>query len=143
MNKTRSIKLKEINNKWMLIDASKLRLGKLATITSKLLMGKEKVARADNLFTGDRVLVINASKVELNDTTKAKKTYSRHSGFPGGLKTKTITELLEKRPEYVIRQAVWGMLPKNRMGRRMLRNLKVVAGDKHELEAQQPEIVKI
>lgn len=143
MNKTRSIKAKEIKNDWMLVDAKNVRLGKVATVVSKLLMGKDKVYKTDNMFSGDRVVVINASLVDLNDTTRNKKTYSWHSNYPGGFKTKTILELLAKRPDYVIRQAVWGMLPKNRMGRRMLKNLRVFAAKEHDLEAQQPTVIKI
>jgi large subunit ribosomal protein L13 len=143
MNKTRSIKEKELKNEWMLVDAKNVRLGKLATIVSKLLMGKDKVYKADNLFCGDRVIVINASLMDFNDTTRNKKMYYRHSNYPGGFKVRTLEQMMEKKPDYVVRQAVWGMLPKNKMGRRMLRNLKVFADAKHDLEAQQPIAVKI
>lgn len=142
-NTTRAIKEKEVINKWVLIDAKGVRFGKLTVKIAKLLMGKDKVGQADHLFIGDRVCIINASKVDLNKTTESKKTYSWHSDYPGGLTTKPITELLASRPDFVIRKAVWGMLPKNKMGRRMLKNLRVFANDQHDLDAQKPEIVKI
>lgn len=143
MNKTRSIKESELKNDWMLVDANKVRLGKLATIVSKILMGKDKVYKADNLFCGDRVVVVNASLMDFNDTTRNKKMYYRHSNYPGGFKERTLEQMMQKRPDYVVRQAVWGMLPKNKMGRRMLRNLRVFADAKHDLVAQQPIAVKI
>lgn len=143
MNKTRSIKEKEIQNKWLIIDAKGVRLGKLSTIVASLLMGKKKVNNTTNLFCGDRVAIINAKLVDLNKTTESKKTYSWHSGYPGGINTKTIKELLERRPDYVFKRAVRGMLPKNRMGRKMLSNLRVFADSNHDLEAQKPEYVKI
>lgn len=143
MNKTRSIKESELKNEWMLVDAKNVRLGKLASVVSGILMGKNKVFKADNLFCGDRVVVINASFMDFNDTTRNKKMYYRHSNYPGGFNVRTLEQMMEKRPDYVVRQAVWGMLPKNKMGRRMLRNLRVFADAKHDLDAQQPIAVKI
>jgi large subunit ribosomal protein L13 len=116
--KTRSIKESEINKKWLLIDAKDVRLGKLATKCASLLMGKHKVANADYLDAGDNLVVINAGKVELHRRKESKKLYYTHSNYPGGLKVKTFAELKEKNPAYIIKEAVWGMLPKNHMEKR-------------------------
>ena len=142
-NTTRAIKEKELVNKWVVIDAKGVRFGKLTVKIATLLMGKDKVEQADHLFIGDRVCVINAGKVDLNKTTESKKTYSWHSDFPGGLTTKPITELLASRPDYVIRKAVWGMLPKNSLGRQMLTKLKVYPGKEHPHQAQQPKAIEL
>jgi len=142
-NKTRAIKEKEIVKKWVVIDANGVRLGKLANKVVHILMGKHKVIHVDNLDTGDNVIIINAGKIELNQTAIDKKQYFWHTGFPGGIKSKSIVELLAKKPEYVMREAVWGMLPKNRMGRKMLRNMRVFAGPEHNMSAQQPEVITV
>jgi large subunit ribosomal protein L13 len=142
-NKTRAIKEKEIVKKWVVIDAAGVRLGKLANKVVHILMGKHKVIHVDNLDTGDNVIIINAGKIELNQTAIDKKQYFWHTGFPGGIKSKSIVELLAKKPEYVMREAVWGMLPKNRMGRKMLRNMRVFAGPEHNMSAQQPEVITV
>ena len=140
---TRGIKLKEIQKNWIVIDADNVRLGKLATKVASLLMGKQKVTRTSYLDGGDNVIVINATKISINQTSIDKKVYYWHSGFPGGLKSKSIVDLLAKKPEYVMKQAVWGMLPKNRMGRKMLRHMHVYAGAEHGMQAQNPTPVVI
>lgn len=140
---TRSIKFSEIDKKWILIDAAGVRLGQLATKCSSLLMGKHKVTKVDYLDAGDNVIVINASKVELHPRKETKKKYYTHSNYPGGLKIKTFAELKESKPEYIIREAVWGMLPKNHMGKKLLSNIFIFAGPEHNMEAQQPTQISI
>lgn len=142
-NKTRSIKGAEIVKKWMIIDATGVRLGKLANKVATLLMGKHKVTHVNYLDCGDNVIIINASKVEINQTAIDQKRYYWHTGFPGGIKSRSIVDLLEKKPEYVMKEAVWGMLPKNRMGRKMLSNMRVFAGSEHNMTAQQPEVITV
>jgi large subunit ribosomal protein L13 len=135
---TRSIKAKEIQKNWIVIDATNVRLGKLATKVASLLMGKHKVTHVEYLDGGENVIVINATKISINQTSIDKKVYYWHSGYPGGLKSKSIVDLLEKKPEYVMKEAVWGMLPKNRMGRKMLSHMHVFAGAEHGMQAQTP-----
>ena len=143
VTKTRSIKQSEIDKKWLVIDASNIRLGQLATKCASLLMGKHKVTKVDYLDSGDNVIVVNAGKVELHRRKETKKLYYRHSNYPSGLKVKTFLELKEKNPAYIIKEAVWGMLPKNRMGRKILGNLYIFAGAEHDKQAQQPTTVTI
>ena len=141
--KTRSIKFKEIDKKWILIDATDVRLGQLATKCASLLIGKHKVMNADYLDAGDNIVVINASKVELHPRKVMMKKYYTHSNFPGGLKVRTFDELREKNPQYIIKEAVWGMLPKNHMGKKLLKNIFIFAGPEHNMEAQQPTLISI
>lgn len=140
---TRSIKESEIINNWVVIDANNVRLGKLATTVASLLMGKKKVTKTDNLESGDNVIILNAGKVSINQTAADKKQYYWHSGFPGGIKSKSIVELLATRPQYVIREAVWGMLPKNRMGRKMLKHMHVFSTPEHNMQAQNPTPITV
>ena len=141
--KTRSIKKEEIIKKWLLIDATDVRLGQLATKCASLLMGKHKVTKVDYLDSGDNVVVINAGKIELHRRKETKKVYYTHSNFPDGLKVKPYLEVRANNPAYIIKQAVWGMLPKNRMGKKILENLYVFPGVEHDKQAQQPTKVII
>jgi len=134
--KTYSTKASDLKPAWHVIDASGRTLGRLASEVATLLMGKHKPIYAPHLNTGDFVVVLNASKVRVTGRKAEQKTYYRHSGYPGGLKSVTYTKLMETHPTRVIEHAVKGMLPHNRLGRDMLRRLKVYAGDVHPHEAQ-------
>lgn len=128
----------DIQRKWHLIDAKDKVLGRLATRIAMLLMGKRKPNYTPHLDQGDFVVVINAEKVKLTGKKLQGKIYYSHSGYPGGLKEKTAEELLKKHPERVIELAVKRMLPKNKLGRKMLKRLKVYAGERHPHQAQNP-----
>ena len=132
-------KPEEISRDWLVVDASQYVLGRLASETARLLRGKHKPEFTPHLDTGDFVVVVNAEKVQITGRKEEQKKYFRHSGRPGSLKVETLRERLEKNPERVIRSAVWGMLPKNRLGRQLLRTLKVYSGPEHPHQAQQPK----
>lgn len=136
---TRFIKTEDADRKWHVIDANDLVLGRLATKVATVIRGKHKPIFTPNMDTGDFVIVINADKVKLTGKREGKKTYFSHSMYPGGVKIKTFAELKEKNPEFIIRNAVKGMLPKNRLGRKLIKKLKVYAGNEHPHSAQKPE----
>ena len=129
----------EIEKKWWLIDAEGKILGRLATEVAVLLRGKRNPKFAYFIDCGDFVVVVNAEKVNVTGKKLEQKKYYSHSGYPGGLKVKTLKELLEKKPEEVIRKAVWGMIPKNKLGRAVYKKLKVYRGSHHPHEAQKPQ----
>jgi large subunit ribosomal protein L13 len=129
----------EIRREWVVMDASDKVLGRLATEVARLLRGKHKPDFTPFLDTGDFVVVVNAEQVRLTGNKLDNKKYYRHSGRPGSLKVETAKERIEKYPERVIQAAVWGMLPKNRLGRKLLRKLKVYSGPDHPHQAQQPK----
>lgn len=126
---TNSLSAKNIQRKWHLVDARDKILGRLATEIATLLMGKNKPNFVPYLDTGDFVVVTNASKVKLSGKKNQTKTYVRHSGYPGGLKTETFDKLIIRRSEYIIEHAVKGMLPANKLGKKMIKKLKVFAGE--------------
>jgi large subunit ribosomal protein L13 len=128
---------------WVLVDASGQTLGRLATQIAETLRGKRKPQYTPHIDTGDFVVVINAEKIAVTGNKLADKKYYRHSGYPGGLKVRTLGEQLERRPEEVIRKAVKGMLPRNRLGRKQLTKLKVYAGPEHPHIAQKPQPMEI
>ena len=130
-------------NKWWVVDANGAVLGRLASRIAATLRGKHNPLYTPHADLGDSVVVINAEKIVLTGRKLDQKNYYRHSGYIGGLKTITAGKLLEKRPEDVIRFAVKGMLPKNSLGRKLFKKLKVYAGDQHPHEAQQPEMMHI
>lgn len=132
----------EIERKWFVIDAEKKILGRLATKVANLLMGKGKPSFTPHLDVGDYVIVINANKVVLSGKKENTKTYYRYSGYPGGLKSVVFSKYLKEKPEELFTKAVWGMLPKNKLGRKMLSKLFVYRGDKHPHQAQKPELLK-
>jgi large subunit ribosomal protein L13 len=134
--KTYSVKAAEIKRERHVVDASDKVLGRLAADVARLLMGKHKPTFSRHLDTGDFVVVINAGKVRISGNKAKQKLYYRHSGYPGGLKSISLGEMLKTRPERVIEYAVKGMLPKNRLGNSMLKKLKVYAGDSHPHLAQ-------
>ena len=129
----------EIEKKWWLINAEGKILGRLATEVAVLLRGKKKPEYVNFLDSGDFVIIINAEKVKTTGKKLEQKKYYSHSGYPGGLKEKTLKEILEKKPEEVIKKAVWGMIPKNKLGRAVYKKLKVYRGPHHPHEAQKPQ----
>ena len=135
---TYSPKPGEINRAWHVIDATDVVLGRLAVQAATLLRGKHKPTYAPHMDTGDFVVIINAEKISVTGNKRAAKLYHRHSGYPGGLRTRTLDQMLELRPEEVIRKAVKGMMPRNRLARKQLTKLKVYAGAEHPHAAQQP-----
>jgi large subunit ribosomal protein L13 len=139
---TYSAKSSDNQNKWWVVDADGAVLGRLASEVAARLRGKYNPMFTPHVDTGDSVVVINAGKIKLTGRKMDLKNYYHHSGYIGGLKTITARKLLEKRPEDVISHAVRGMLPKNRLGRQLIKKLKVYAGGEHPHEAQQPEILK-
>ncbi len=136
--RTYSPKGNDITRQWHVIDASDVVLGRLASQVAVLLRGKHKPIFAPHVDTGDFVIVINADKVALSGNKLEQKRAYRHSGYPGGLRSISYGELMEKRPERIVEKAVRGMLPKNSLGRKTLRKLKVYAGPDHPHSAQQP-----
>ena len=137
--KTYSAKPDDIQKKWVLVDAEGQTLGRLASEVAKVLRGKNKPNFTPHMDTGDNVIVINAEKIHLTGKKMTDKEYFSHTGYPGGEKFTTPAELLEKKPAEVVTKAVKGMLPKNSLGRQLMRNLRVVVGPSHNHIAQKPE----
>ena len=137
--KTPFAKKGEIERKWYVVDAKDAVLGRLATKIATYLRGKNKPVFTPNVDTGDFIVVINADKIRLTGRKLDNKVYYHHTGYIGGIKAQTAKSMMEKTPEKIIEKAVWGMLPKNTLGRSMLRKLKVYAGPEHPHEAQLPE----
>ena len=131
------------NRRWVLIDASDRPLGRIATRAASLLRGKHRPEFTPNQDTGDFVVVINAAKVKLTGAKASDKVYYRHTEYPGGIRTTTAGKLREARPERLVETAIRGMLPKNRLGRRLITKLKVYGGAEHPHAAQRPEPVKV
>jgi large subunit ribosomal protein L13 len=129
----------EVERKWHLIDAEGQTLGRLATEIARLLRGKNKPQYTPHIDTGDFVVVVNAEKVVVTGRKAEQKVYRRHSGYPGGLKTTTYEQMLERRPTEILRRAVKGMMPKTRLARQQLRKLKIYAGPEHPHAAQNPQ----
>lgn len=140
---TKFIKSSDAEKKWFLVDAQDKVLGRLATKIARIIRGKNKAIFTPNSDTGDFVVVINAEKVKFTGKRQTLKTYSHHSGYPGGLKTKSVQEMMSKKPEFVVHNAVQGMLPKTRLGRQLIKKLKVYAGNVHPHEAQKPETINL
>lgn len=143
MMKTFSAKPDPGARKWILVDARDKVLGRLASRIAMRLRGKHLPTFTPHVDTGDFVVVINAEKVRVTGKKLQQKMYYRHTGYMGGLKERNLKKMLQEKPEEVIRLAVKGMLPKNKLGRRMLKKLKIYAGEKHPHEAQQPEVVDL
>jgi large subunit ribosomal protein L13 len=129
----------DIKQAWWLVDAEGKILGRLATQVAVLLRGKHKPQFAPFVDTGDFVVVVNAEKIVVTGKKAEAKAYYSHSGYPGGLKTEILADLLAKKPEEVIKRAVWGMIPKNKLGRAVYKKLKVYRGPTHPHEAQNPQ----
>ena len=136
--KTYAVKASEIERHWWVVDATDQTLGRLATRIATLLEGKHKPTYSPHLDTGDHVVVLNAARVKVTGDKLIQKRYYRHSNYPGGLKEESLGTLLERKPELVIERAVKGMLPRNRLGRAMIKKMKVYPGAEHPHQAQQP-----
>ncbi len=141
--KTRFTRKEDADRKWYLVDAKDLILGRMAAEIAVYLRGKHKPKFTPNSDTGDFVVVVNADKIRVTGKKMRQKIYYRHTGFVGNLKEATLQERLERNPESVIKDAVWGMLPKNRLGRELIKKLKVYRGDEHPHRAQNPEQLKL
>lgn len=141
--KTYSPTPKDIQHEWFVVDAKDKTLGRLATEVARILRGKHKPIYAPHMDTGDYVIIINCEKIRVTGDKLDSKMYYRHSGYPGGLKSDTLRQQLDRYPERVLHAAVRGMLPKNKLGRRMIKKLKIYAGDKHPHQAQQPKVLDI
>jgi len=136
---TRFIKAEDADRKWYVVDATDQVLGRMAAQVARVIRGKNKAVFTPNMDTGDFVIIINADKVKMTGKRELQKTYFSHSGYPGGVKIRSYAEMMAKNPEAVIQKAVRGMLPKNRLGRQLVKKLKVYTGDKHPHAAQRPE----
>jgi large subunit ribosomal protein L13 len=141
--RTYSPKASEITREWWVIDAEGMVLGRLATEVARVLRGKHKPMFAPHMDCGDHVIVVNAEKVVLTSDKADKKQIWRHSGFPGGIRSTTYREALDRKPAEAVRRTIKGMLPKNRLGAQMLTKLKVYAGPEHPHQAQQPKTLEI
>lgn len=139
--KTKSINKANADKQWVVVDAQDQTLGRLASRIAMVLRGKHKPLYTPHADCGDNVIVINAGKVKLSGLKWAQKDYIRHTGFPGGQRSLTAEEVMEKDPTRLVEYAVKGMLPKNRLGREILRNLHVFAGAEHNHEAQKPKVL--
>ena len=143
MQKTYYPKPGEVERKWYVLDAEGQNLGRVASTVAHVLMGKDKPEYTPGVDLGDFVIVINAEKVAVTGNKLDEKIYYRHSGYPGGLKQITLREQLSRFPDRVINSAVWGMLPKNRYGRKLIGKLKVYRGTKHPHGAQKPQALAV
>ena len=141
--KTYTPKESEIERKWFVVDAEDVILGRLSTQIASILRGKHKPQFTPNLDAGDFVIVVNAEKVRVSGAKDQQKTYYRHSRYPGGIRSMTFNEMIERHPERVIQTAVRGMVPKNALGKRMLRKLRVYTGPDHPHSGQQPVTLEI
>ncbi len=139
MNKTYTLKAQDIKKEWLIIDAEGLRVGRLASEVAHILRGKHKPTFTPHMDCGDNVIIVNADKVDFTGNKWNDKVYYRHTNHPGGLKKETAKEALQKHPERILERAIKGMLPKNKLGRQMYRNVYIYAGSVHPHEAQQPQ----
>ncbi len=139
MKKTYSAKKSDITRNWHIVDADDAVLGRMASKVAHILKGKHKPIYTPSIDTGDHVVIINAEKVKLTGKKLENKIYWRHSGYTGGIKSKTAADIMEKSPEKVIHHAIAGMLPKNTIGRKMIKKLKIYVGPDHPHKAQQPK----
>ncbi|MBN2403751.1 MAG: 50S ribosomal protein L13 [Spirochaetes bacterium] len=143
LQKTYSMKASEIEKKWFLIDAEGKILGRVATKIANILRGKNKPSYTPHLDMGDNIVVINAEKIVLSGTKEEDKKYYSHSHYPGGIKFTNIKKIRAEKPEYILEHAVKGMLPKNKLGKRLFLNVKIYKGEKHPHEAQKPEKLEV
>jgi large subunit ribosomal protein L13 len=143
MARTYSAKEADIKRKWYIVDAEGKTLGRLATQIAIVLRGKHKPIFTPHVDTGDHVIVVNAEKIHLTGDKVRQKTYYRHSGYPGGLKSETVKDLLARKPSVIVERAIKGMLPKTSLGKQMARKLNVYAGPTHPHKAQQPEALAL
>ena len=141
--KTKSANRATVNKQWLLVDADGQTLGRLASKVARLLRGKHKPDFTPHVDCGDNVVVINAGKIQLSGNKLNDKVYLRYTGFPGGQRSASAKELMEKKPAVVVEHAIKGMLPKNRLGAEIFRNLKVYEGTAHQQEAQKPTAINL
>jgi len=141
--KTYIAKPEEVQRKWLLIDAEGLVLGRLATRVATILKGKHKPTYSPHMDVGDHVIIINAEKVHVTGKKAQIKRYFRHTGYPGGLRFESYEDLLTRSPGRILEKAIWGMLPHNRLGRKMYKKLNVYAGEAHPHQAQKPETIEV
>ncbi|MBI3983966.1 50S ribosomal protein L13 [Candidatus Microgenomates bacterium] len=141
--KTYSAKPSEVTRQWFVIDAESVPVGRLATLAATYLMGKHKPMYTAHIDCGDAIIVINAEKLKLTGNKLAQKVYYRHSGRPGSLKETTAAEMLIKNPTEIVRQAVYGMLPRNKLQAVRMNRLKIYVGNEHDQTAQQPQLLEI
>jgi large subunit ribosomal protein L13 len=141
--RTFTAKKEEIERDWFVVDAEGQTLGRLASRIAPILKGKHKPTYTPHLDCGDFVIIVNAEKVQVTGRKMDQKIYYRHSGYPGGIKSISLRDQLARYPERVLQAAVRGMLPKNKLGRRMIKKLKVYAGDEHPHQAQQPKPLEL
>ncbi len=140
---TRFINTENADRKWYIVDAKDQVLGRLASKVAMIIRGKNKPTFSPNADTGDFVVIVNAEKVKMTGKRELLKTYAHHSGYPGGLKVQSFEELMAKKPEFVLENAVKGMLPKNRLGKKLIKKLKVYSGESHPHSAQKPETISL
>jgi large subunit ribosomal protein L13 len=141
--KTVSMRAEDVRRAWFVVDAEDKTLGRLATELARRLRGKHKPEYTPHVDTGDYIVVINAEKVRVTGSKTTDKMYYRHSGYPGGIKSRSFEQLRDSYPERIIETAVKGMLPRNPLGRAMLKKLKIYAGNEHPHSAQQPELLEL
>ena len=141
--KTKSVNKESADKKWLVIDVENQILGRAASEVAKLLRGKHKATFTPHADTGDYVIILNAEKIRLTGTKATTKTYIRHTGYPGGQRSLTVEEVLDKKPNKVFEAAVKGMLPKSKLGRAVFKNMHVYAGSEHDHEAQKPTKVEL
>ena len=140
---TRFIKTEDADRKWYIVDANDMVLGRLATKVARMIRGKNKPVFTPNTDTGDFVIIVNADKVRVTGKRELKKSYFTHSGYPGGGKSRAYSDIMQKNPAFVIQNAVKGMLPKNKLGRQLIKKLKVYTGENHPHAAQKPEAITL
>lgn len=141
--KTYSTKPQDVRREWFVVDATDKVLGRLATEVAIRLKGKHKPQYAPHIDTGDHIVVVNADKIRVTGSKLDNKVYHRHTGYPGGIRSVVLKDLLQSKPERVIENAVRGMLPKNPLGRAMFRKLHVYAGTEHKHQSQQPKVLEV
>ena len=141
--KTFMAKKEEVKRDWYVIDATGKPLGRLASKVAMILKGKHKPTYTPHVDTGDYVIIVNADKVILTGKKMDNKVYYHHSGYPGGIKAESFKSLMSRSPEKVVYKAVWGMLPHNALGRRMIKKLKIYKGSEHPHEAQKPQVLSL
>lgn len=136
-------KLNEINQKWLVVDADGQVLGRFASEVASILRGKNKPIFTPHMDVGDNVIIINAGKIRVTGKKAKTKKYYRHTGYPGGLRSDSYSDLIKSNPEKILEKAIWGMLPHNKLGRKIYKKLKIYAGSEHPHEAQKPEKIEI
>jgi large subunit ribosomal protein L13 len=141
--KTFTLRKEDVERKWYVVDADGQILGRLASKIASVLRGKHKETFTPHIDMGDHIVVVNADKIRVTGRKVEQKTYYHHTGHPGGLQTEKYEKLIQEHPDRIIRRAVWGMLPHNRLGRKLIKKLKIYASPEHPHQAQQPEVMTI